>query len=244
VLMATFSRLARGVADVVYPPLCIICGARLGHEERHVCAACLRRLPLIEGPRCPVCCRPIRTRGGSAQVCGACRLRPRRLIDRVAAAGEYQAGLKQLIHLYKYRHHQFLSRLLVNLVVRQARETGILEHADWLVPIPLHWTRKRWRGFNQALELARGLSGACGVPVMAPRSFRRVRRTTPQVRLNAPSRAANMKGAFAVRSPKLVHGARLVLIDDVLTTGATAEECARVLRHAGAVDVRLLTIAR
>jgi len=237
-------RLVRAVADLCYPPWCALCGACLGDTERSVCGGCLARLPLIRSPFCPVCSRPVHTRHGAAHVCGACRLRPHGAVSRVCAAGVYDAGLKRLIHLFKYRRHQFLADQLAALLAAQAASTAALEGVDWLAPIPLHWTRERWRGFNQARALAERVGRALGVAVLPARCLRRVRRTTPQVGLDAHGRRENIRGAFAAREPVLVRGLCVTLVDDVLTTGATAEECGRVLVRAGARNVRLLVLAR
>ena len=209
-----------------------------------MCRSCGGRLPMIRPPCCPLCGRPVMTRGGASHVCGACRVRPRGAIARVCAAGLYDAGLKRLIHLYKYRRHQFLAAPLGDLLAAQAASSGVLDGIDCLAPIPLHWIRERWRGFNQARELAVRVARSRGTPVLPPRGLRRVRRTTPQVGLDARGRRENIKGAFATRRPELVRGRRVALVDDVLTTGATADECARTLMRAGATEVRLLVLAR
>lgn len=237
-------RLWCGLLDSVYPPLCLLCGGHMEHEERHVCAGCLARLPLISAPCCPRCSRPVRTRDGRNQLCGACRLATRAVVEQIAACGEFRGGLRLLIHLFKYKRYQCLAPVLGDLLVRRCVAAGALQDVQWLAPIPLHWTRQRWRGFNQARELARCVSAASGVPVLPAGALRRVRRTTPQVSLTAAGRAANIKGAFALSAPELVRGARIALVDDVVTTGATSDECARVLVGAGAAAVRLLVLAR
>jgi ComF family protein len=237
-------RVLRGLVDVFYPPRCVLCAAPLSRAEQCLCERCRARLPLLRGARCPRCARPIRTYGGTDQLCGACRLHPHGLLDSIAAAGEYDGALRELIHLYKYARYQFLSRELATLMLQQPAVVHLLGHADWLVPIPLHWTRTRWRGFNQARELSRHLAAATATGVLPDADFRRRRRTAPQVQLNAAGRAANMHGAFSVRNPTRIVGRRLLLVDDVYTTGATAAECARALRRAGAVGVSLLVVAR
>jgi len=237
-------RLWCGLLDTVYPPLCLICGTHMEHHERHVCAGCLARLPLISSPCCPRCNRPLRTRDGRDHVCGACRLAPHAVVEQIAACGEFRNGLRRLIHLLKYKRYQCLAPLLGDLLARRCLTASVLHDVQWLAPIPLHWTRQRWRGFNQACELARRVSAASGIPLLPPGVLRRVRRTTPQVTLTAAGRAANIKGAFAVTKPALVRGARIALVDDVITTGATSDECARVLLRSGAAAVRLLVLAR
>ena len=243
-MLAVLQRLGRGALDLVYAPRCLLCGQPLTSDDDHVCAACSAGLPLISGAHCPHCYRPIRTRSGTDQLCGACRLHPRGPVTRVAAAGEYRGGLRELIHLYKYSRYQFLADRLAELVLRQGESAGIFDGVDWLVPIPLHWTRARWRGFNQARELADRCAVRTGIGVLPRRDFVRVRRTTPQVCLNAAGRAENIRGAFVVRRGERIEGACLLLLDDVLTTGSTANECARALRSAGAREVRALVIGR
>ncbi|MCX7848378.1 MAG: ComF family protein [bacterium] len=237
-------RVVRGVLDLFYPPLCLLCGADLDHHESLVCSACLARLPLIGPSSCPRCSRPLHSPNGHAHLCGPCRLTARPVLDRVVACGEFRAGLRQLIHLFKYRRCQCLAPLLGNLLAQRCLTTQAYCDLDWLAPIPLHWMRQRWRGFNQARELARYVSLASGIPLLPRSALRRVRRTTPQVRLTAAGRAANVAGAFALSSPHLVRGTRVALVDDVLTTGATSSECARVLLRAGASAVRLFVLAR
>jgi len=240
----TLSRIWCGIVDTIYPPLCLLCGGHLAHDERHICGVCMQRLPLIGSPCCPRCSRPLRTRDGRDQLCGVCRLTARAPVEQVAASGEFRGGLRHLIHLFKYKRYQCLAPQLGNLLARRATAAHALDGVHWLAPIPLHWTRQRWRGFNQARELARMTSASSGVPLLPAHALRRVRRTTPQVSLTAAGRAANIKGAFAVAAPDLVRNTRVALVDDVVTTGATSDECARVLLRAGAAAVRLLVVAR
>ena len=167
-----------------------------------------------------------------------------------AAAGPYEGRLRDIIHAFKYDQRRSLARPLAALMREAGR--GVLEGADVVVPVPLHWWRRRRRGFNQAALLAEHL----GLPVR--HALRRGRWTSPQAGLHAAERRTNVAGAFGlawrdrwprVRAaaglvPRPLAGLIVVLIDDVTTTGATGEACARVLRAAGAREVRVLTAAR
>ena len=141
-----------------------------------------------------------------------------------------------LLHALKYERRRSLAKPLGELMRRSGAE--LLQDADVIVPVPLHARRRRTRGFNQAEELARHL----GIPVL--RALRKVRATASQADLPAARRHANVRNAFALRWKVDVRGLRIVLVDDVSTTGATLDACARVLLHAGAAEVRALTAAR
>lgn len=171
-------------------------------------------------------------------VCAACRSGLRGF-DHAASFGLYEGSLRSLIHLYKYSGMKPLSRQLA----------GYLEHIvpdeqvfDAIVPVPLHW-RKRWeRGFNQSELLARHLSESRGIPVLD--ALRRKRSTATQAALASAGRRRNVAGAFEVKLAAKLAGKKLLLIDDVMTTGATASACASVLKRGGATSVSLLTLAR
>lgn len=239
-----FTRALEAAVDLFYPPRCVLCDKKLTGVEKHICNECYNALPLINGSRCPKCSRPIRTRNGENQLCGVCRIQPNKNIKVTVAAGEYEGLMKRLIHLYKYDRQQFLSVLFARIIAEQTIKMNVAESIDLLVPIPLHWTRKRWRGFNQSKEICRGISHLINVPVIPESAFCRVRKTTPQVQLNAASRTSNIRDAFSVRKAKYIKGKNIALVDDVYTTGATSDECSRMLLHAGAKSVSLLIIAR
>jgi len=239
-----FTRALVAAVDLFYPPQCSLCNKTLTGEEKYICNNCFDSLPLIKSPHCPECSRPIRTRNGENQVCGICRIQPNKKIIKTIAAGEYQNSLKRIIHLYKYERQQFLSKLFAEIIAEQAIKMKTTENIDLLVPIPLHWTRKRWRGFNQSREICRNISPLINIPVIPNSAFCRIRKTTPQVQLNAASRAENIRGAFIVRKPEHIKNKNIALVDDVLTTGATSNECSRILLRSGAKSVSLFIIAR
>jgi ComF family protein len=161
-------------------------------------------------------------------------------VDRARAVGGYDGALRAIVHALKYEGRRSLAQPLAELM--RIRGADMLTGADWAVPVPLHPSRRRERGFNQAADLARHL----GVPVCP--ALRRHRATRTQTELPAARRHANVRGAF-VLAPAPVQESRLegsivVLVDDVSTTGATLDECARVLKEAGVKQVRALTAAR
>lgn len=152
--------------------------------------------------------------------------------------GPYEGRLREIIHLFKYDRRPTLAGPLARLMRRQGGD--LLADADCVVPVPLHFRRRRSRGFNQATELARRL----GPPVLD--ALRRTSATLPQMELPAARRHQNVRGAFAVapRTRADLRGARVVLVDDVATTGATLEACGRVLRGCGVREVRALTLTK
>lgn len=161
----------------------------------------------------------------------------RRAIDRTRAIGGYDGALRAILHALKYEGRRSLARPLGAMMRHRGAE--VLADAACVVPVPLHSSRRRHRGFNQAADLARGL----GLPVV--HALRRIRATPTQTGLPAAQRHRNMRDAFVItRAGRALRGSVVVLVDDVSTTGATLEACARVLKAAGAVQVRALTAAR
>jgi ComF family protein len=159
------------------------------------------------------------------------------------AAAIYEGAIRDLIHRLKYDGKVQVRRPLALLMAE--RLAGFAGHAssDLLLPVPLHVKRIKERGFNQAILLGELLANEWRIP-FGRSLLMRIRWTEPQVKLAAGERAANVRGAFAVRDPSLVKGRRVMLVDDVLTTGSTVSECSRVLKKAGAAEVFVVTVAR
>jgi len=149
----------------------------------------------------------------------------------------------EIIHRYKYNRAFWFEPFLAGLLVARAAPELLREQWDWIVPVPLHPSKQREREFNQAARLARPLSRATGIPINH-RLLRRVLPTRTQTLLNREERLANVRKAFALREDRPLEGKRIVLVDDVFTTGATTGVCARVLRTAGASEVCVWTVAR
>lgn len=198
-------------------------------------------MPPIGSSLCVVCGIPFIGAGGD-HVCGSCSTR-HPAFGAARAALAYEGPGRDLIHAFKYRNKAHLRRPLALLVVERLAEFVRLREPDLIVPVPLHRKRLRSRGFNQAVLLGEILSRRFGI-AQDRHTLRRIRWTEPQIHLAAGDRWANVKGAFSVHEPARVAGRRILLVDDVLTTGSTVEECAKTLKAAGAADVAVITVAR
>jgi ComF family protein len=209
------------------------------------CAPCTGRIRWALPPVCVACGAPFAATGDVAHRCETC-LRHPRPFRQARACALYETGvddhpLKTALHRYKYRPEASLARPLAGILLARC---PLLVHAyDRIMPVPLHRERLRWRGFNQALLLARPLSKQTGTPIDA-HSLRRRRATRPQVELTGAERHANVAQAFVVTHPRAVRGRRILLVDDVYTTGSTVADCSRALLAAGARVVDVLVLAR
>ena len=231
----------RQVADLLLPPRCISCSAPLWGEVQ-VCGACWGQLQFIDAPLCDVSGVPFPFDQGEGAVSVAAMARPP-AYSRARAALIYEGMSGRLISRLKYGDRLEAVPLFSRWMVRAGDE--LLSEADVIVPVPLHITRLFQRRFNQSAELARAIGGLSGVAV-APDLLMRTRATRAQVGLSASARRRNVAGVFALTPGNggKVHEKRILLIDDVVTTGATVEACARTLIAEGAVAVDVLTVAR
>jgi ComF family protein len=228
--------------DLLLPPLCHVCHSFIPNAGKlHICPACRENLPLVTSPLCTLCGIPFSGAGGDHR-CGTCLSHPPHF-DSAGARFLYEGPLRDLIHSFKYNRLVHLRRPLALLALEGISAFG----PDWephvIVPVPLHRSRLRQRGFNQAILLGRVLSRRLSLPLL-PDALVRTRRTEPQIELSAAERRLNVKGAFSVSKPGLIAGKRVLLLDDVMTTGSTMDECARELKKAGAIAVFAVTIAR
>ena len=233
-------RIGNALVSALLAPACAVCDAILDEPlSGCVCRSCWRGIRPITPPICERCGDPLARLAGQSQ-CRSCDGR-NRIIARTRAIGEYEGALRELIHALKYGRRRSLARGIAAHM--RSRGASLLGAADGTVPVPLHWRREYHRGFNQARALATHL----GLPIIDV--LVRKRHTRPQVELAADDRRANVEGAFALRCrmfgrTRSIEGLVLVLVDDVSTTGATLEECAQVLKCAGASQVYALTAAR
>jgi ComF family protein len=232
---------ARTAVDLVLPPTCLACRKPVG-VAGGLCSSCWVEIGFIERPYCERLGTPFPHDSGAPLLSPAAIAAPP-AFERARAAARYSDVARELVHLLKYGDRLDLAGPLGRWMARAGTE--LLADADALVPVPLHWSRLWQRRFNQSAMLARAVSPIARVPV-ADHILARTRATTPQVGLARGERARNVQGAFTV--PKAaridVKGRKLVVIDDVLTSGATADACASVLRRAGALRVDVLVFAR
>ncbi len=236
-----FAASGRAFVQTVLPPVCLACRKPAG-AGGGLCAKCWQGAGFIERPYCERLGAPFAYDSGMPLISPAAFADPP-AFDRARAVMRFSDVARDLVHLLKYGDRLDLVKPFANWMIRAGDE--LLHEADALVPVPLHWTRLFQRRFNQSAELARAISRRKSISVIDD-ALERVRATPPQVGLARDERAKNVHGAFSIvksARPK-VKGKRVVLIDDVLTTGATANACARVLRRAGAARIDVLTLTR
>jgi ComF family protein len=229
------------VLDWLLPPLCLACRNPVG-DHGALCPACWSRVAFISAPVCDRLGTPLPFDLGPGALSPAAIASPP-VFDRARAAFRFDDVGRALIHALKYGDRLEIAGALAGWMARSGRD--LLADADAFIPVPLHWTRLVGRRFNQAAELTRHLAVRTGI-ANEPLVLKRVRRTAHQVGLTRAQRAENVTGAFRIAEDRKawVRDKRLILVDDVLTTGATIEACARVLRRAGAARIDVLTAAR
>jgi ComF family protein len=258
-MFSSLQRLPKAFLYVIFPPKCLICSAYYYDSQQasagsdasypisdltapYFCESCRKDLTPIASPFCSTCGLPFVSREGESHTCAECLLE-KKYFRKARAFGVYDGSLMEAIHLLKYRKKSSLSRPLSTL----ARETFFqfwdVGGIDLLVSVPLHVKRLRERGFNQAHLLIRRWANQDGIPFDGLTLFRS-RWTEPQTTLSRTERRRNIRGAFSLRHPAKIKGRKILLVDDVYTTGATVNECARVLIKAGAEFVDVLTLAR
>lgn len=232
---------ARRAADLVLPPTCLSCRRPAG-AAGGLCPSCWQNIGFIERPYCEKLGTPFVSEAGEGLLSPAAIADPP-AYDRARAAARFSDVARELVHLLKYGDRLDLAAPLGGWMARAGRE--LLADADALVPVPLHWSRLFQRRYNQSAMLAREVSRRAKLPVEDD-ILLRTRATRPQVGLARKERARNVQGAFAIAPGARIRvkGKKLVVIDDVLTSGATADACARILRRAGAVRVDMLVLAR
>jgi ComF family protein len=237
---AAWSHAARLALDIALPTLCVACREPVAGEG--VCAACWAKLSFIEPPYCPRLGIPFVYDPGPDLLSMEAIANPP-AYARARAAVRYDDVARTLVHALKYQDRTDLAPAMGRWMARAGRE--LLGEADALIPVPLHWRRGWSRRYNQSGALARVIARQTGVKVAAD-ALRRVRPTQQQIGLSRSQRASNVQGAFKVPAERAgeIHGRRVILVDDVLTSGATTDACARALLRAKAASVDVLVFAR
>jgi ComF family protein len=237
------NRLGQSLRELFLPRRCAGCQKTWLHGRQGFwCDGCLDELPWIESPLCPRCGRPFPKSASSPDhLCGDC-LQSVFLFDRARSATQHAGVVRKRIHQLKFGGQLHWAPPLAELLVPLFRRET-LPAVDIILPVPLHVKRLRQRGFNQAGLLAKTLGRQLGLPVQFEVLVRQCW-TEPQTRLNREQRLQNVKDAFHVPVPGKVKGRRVLLIDDVFTTGTTLNECTKTLRAAGVLEVHALTVCR
>ncbi len=235
--------------DIIYPPRCAICNRFLwrGPLVREplspfFCPDCLAGFHPLASPMCPICSQPFSTAEGEDHVCEEC-LRRRPSYEALWACYCYEGAVLEGIQRLKYGKKGLLADALGPILARFAAERITQSRGHLIMPVPLHPRRLRERGFNQSLVLARHVAKTLRMDLDFS-CLRRIRYTLPQASLAKKDRHHNVRGAFEVRDPGRIKGKSLIIVDDVVTTGSTLNECARVLKRYGAAEVFGLSLAR
>jgi len=224
------TKAGKQAVDLLFPPRCAVCG----HLESFLCPDCRSALPRAGPPRCVICWQP--TSGGACHRCEESRPS----FDGLRSAFVFEGGARDIVHKLKYQNQSVLAAPMADLLFDLLADSPL--PADVLVPVPLFLRRKRVRGYNQSALLAQALARPLGLPVNE-KTLGRTRNTASQARTaNSDERRANVRDAFVCKDGSLT-GKQVLLIDDVSTTGATLDACARALRRGGAGSVWALTFA-
>ncbi|MGZ5538323.1 MAG: phosphoribosyltransferase family protein [Chthoniobacterales bacterium] len=231
----------RAATSLLYPSACAICAEPVGHFD-YLCPDCLTKAPRIKPPFCATCSEAFQGAITQTFSCANCA---HRLLHFECAVASYRSrGLvRKIVHDFKYGQQIHLRYPIADWLAETLDDPRLYgRHFDIIVPVPLHPTRKRERGFNQAELLAELLCARNGLTMRLV--LERIRYTTTQTMFDRTERMENLRDAFRLRKKMDVRGLRVLLIDDVLTTGSTLSECARVLKRAGAISVHAATAAR
>ncbi|MFH1859476.1 MAG: ComF family protein [bacterium] len=250
-LLFMTKRIFWGLFNLIFPAECSLCSNPLETiRERYICSDCIKKITPLDLPVCEKCGKPLVSSFNLIQypLCRQCRTL-KRYFTAARAVGAYEGVLKKAIWLFKYEGKTGLQDMLGHLMVDRISHLGWAnssigsERIDIIIPIPLHKTRLKARGYNQSDILAAFMGKKLGIPV-SRNNLKRIKATITQASLKRKERIKNIHNAFCIQKPEEISGKRILLIDDVFTTGATSNECSRILKQAGSSDIFVLTLAR
>jgi ComF family protein len=229
----------RSLLNLFFPPQCMVCDV-LVPTHGTLCMDCWNSVPFISEPMCACCGLPLEFAVDENTLCGEC-LREHPPYSRARAAFVYNDTSRMLVLKLKYQDEMYLAPIFGPWLRSAGAE--LLRASDVIIPVPLHYWRMVGRRYNQSLLLARAIASDGGIPVIAD-GLKRIRHTKQQAGLTRPQRQKNVKNAFAANRPERIKNKSILLIDDVMTTGATLAACTETLLKAGASQVNVLTLAR
>jgi len=224
------------ILNLLFPSHCNICNKKMAQDIDPICLDCFKKIKAVPEPICQICGQP-----SFQTICYQCE-KSKPLFTQARAAGIYEGVLKKSIHLFKYQNKRNLSRTLSDLLLR-----FLVKNLDWLVvdflvPVPLNKLRLRERGYNQSEFLARELSRLLKIKLSSG-NLRRKGISSPQVKSGRKERGKNVAGSFYLNKPKIFYNKKILLIDDVFTTGSTANACAQILKEAEVREILVLAVA-
>lgn len=233
-----FHQTIETIVSFIYPAQCRVCEKVIGIESiSYVCDSCCENIDYIVPPWCEICGIP-----NTENVCIDCATNPPQY-GKLRTIGNYRGALQQLIHLYKFEKRTNLVKYLVQLIITNFPNDLTLDEYDYILPIPIHKRRLRERGFNQTVLLADHISKQSNNPILT-NALIREKNTSPQSSLDREARQTNIIGAFALRRSEIIRNKKILVLDDVYTTGATVREVVKVLWTADPMDIDVLTLAR
>ncbi len=232
--------LLKKLVDFILPPRCLICGKVIGSDSS-LCADCFSKVNFISKPYCAHCGRPLSDVRNNELCCTAC-LKSKSPFRLCRSAVAYDSFSKKLILDFKFTD-RLENKYLLSRWLFMAGEDIWKQNIDLIIPVPLHYSRLFKRKYNQSAVLAKELSKLSRIPADY-KSLKKIKHTLPQIQCDGKQRIKNVRNAFEITLPENIKGKRIVLIDDVYTTGATLKECAKALKKQGAKSVDALTVAR